>query len=368
MPARDGALPWRADAAVATNDPGHGRIAGSRVIGVERSEQLQAARQPKQAATRVVELAGDGFCRCRRMGFVRRGPRAVPAEHVPGSIAVKGWSRQAGRSHFLFDDNRDTMRLSSHCPGFGIWQASIRSYDRLGNDPLVGHRLVWLLHQAGAAPIRNNWLFFGGCAGDKVFEILVANLIGILEGARDTIVGFDLLDRESYRHALIQLSYWSDRPDAAMWFSLSFAAGRREALEDEAFVVKDVELTKAEQLLLMAAAVCGLGPRTDLSIARAGKVVYQAMDWAGLLDRNQTVWIPSTEHPGLTIYQTLMRMTNWEGGPRAERPGEVLFEAAASAEPQMFPASIRSSLRVVDGRGETSSKIVVAPSRMQPNL
>ena len=56
-----------------------------------------------------------------------------------------------------------------------LWQAYIRSYDRLGNDPYVGRRLVSLLHEAGAVPTRNNWVFFGGCAGNPVFADIPTN-------------------------------------------------------------------------------------------------------------------------------------------------------------------------------------------------
>ena len=69
-----------------------------------------------------------------------------------------------------------------------VWQAYIRSYDRLGNDPFVGRRLVGLLHAAGAVPTRNDWIFFGGCAGMPTFPDIVENLRNILVGARMPIL------------------------------------------------------------------------------------------------------------------------------------------------------------------------------------
>ena len=74
-----------------------------------------------------------------------------------------------------------------------LMHAYVRSYDRLGNDPFIGRRLVSLLHNAGAAPRRNNWLFFGTCAGDPAFPAWMANILGIFNGARESIISAGLL-------------------------------------------------------------------------------------------------------------------------------------------------------------------------------
>ena len=53
----------------------------------------------------------------------------------------------------LADDDHDVLRLWPEPPGLtDVWRAYQRSYDRHGNDPIVGRRLVQLLHQAGAQP------------------------------------------------------------------------------------------------------------------------------------------------------------------------------------------------------------------------
>jgi len=62
-----------------------------------------------------------------------------------------------------------------------IWRAYIRTYDRLGNDPFVGRRLVSLLHQAGRCS-PEHLIFFGGCSGQPVFADLVENLAGSWSG------------------------------------------------------------------------------------------------------------------------------------------------------------------------------------------
>lgn len=113
-------------------------------------------------------------------------------------------------------------------PGFGpLWHAYVRTYDRLGNEPLVGNRLVCLLWEAGAAPVRNTWIFFGSCAGSPDFLAYLENLAGILEGAREPIVAGGLLMAESFEAGLAALRTWGRRPDAAIWFARAWAEGRR---------------------------------------------------------------------------------------------------------------------------------------------
>jgi len=107
-----------------------------------------------------------------------------------------------------------------------IWGAYMRSYDRAGNDPYIGRRLVQLLHQAGAAPRRNTWLFFGGCAGGPNFEGFVRNLASILDGARGPILATGFTDEE-VTAAIDSLRAWEQRPDAAFWFAISWAEGVR---------------------------------------------------------------------------------------------------------------------------------------------
>ena len=128
----------------------------------------------------------------------------------------------------LEDDDHDLMRLWPEPPGFeSLWRAYVRSYERIGNDPLIGRRLVELLVRAGATPVRNTQIFFGSCAGSASFDALVHNLIGILEGALDTVVHFELIDAGYARESIDALREWSTRSDAAFWYTMSWAEARR---------------------------------------------------------------------------------------------------------------------------------------------
>jgi hypothetical protein len=108
-----------------------------------------------------------------------------------------------------------------------VWQAYIRTYDRLGNDPYVGRRLVSLLHAAGAVPVRNTWIFFGACAGSPHFPAIVENLEKILVGARPLILTTAHLDEASFDKAIAALREWSALSDAAFWFATCWAEGTR---------------------------------------------------------------------------------------------------------------------------------------------
>jgi hypothetical protein len=129
----------------------------------------------------------------------------------------------------LADDRHDIFRLWPEPAGFSrLWHCYLRTYDRNGNDPSIGHRLVSLLHAAGATPVRNTWLFFGACAGQvKVFSTYVDNLVGVLQSVRQPILSLGEFEPASFDGCLRAIREWSARPDAALWYAVSWAEGRR---------------------------------------------------------------------------------------------------------------------------------------------
>jgi ubiquinone/menaquinone biosynthesis C-methylase UbiE len=219
---------------------GMGRQVGptGRVVGIERSpEQLAEAR-------RQAELAGEAETVEFRQGDATRLPLTndewgtfdvvharFVLEHVTDPVAVVREMVRAvrpGGRVVLEDDAHDTFRLWPEPPGFGrLWASYLRTYDRVGNDPLIGHRLVSLLHQAGAAPVRNTWLFFGSCAGHPGLGAYVENLVRILNGVRQPIFDVGEVDAAGFDAGLAALREWGQRPDAAMWYAVSWAEGRR---------------------------------------------------------------------------------------------------------------------------------------------
>jgi SAM-dependent methyltransferase len=211
---------------------------GARVVGIERdADQLAEARRQACAdgEQNLVELRhGDALdlpLRDEEWGTFDIAHTRFLLEHVADPLSVvRGMIRAVRRGGriVLADDDHDVLRLWPEPPGLmSLWNAYIRSYDRLGNDPSVGRRLVWLLHAAGAVPVRNNWIFFGGCAGSPTFADVVLNLEKILVGARTIILSTAHIEPEFFDQALAALRSWSTRPDAAFWFAMCWAEGSR---------------------------------------------------------------------------------------------------------------------------------------------
>lgn len=218
------------------------RLAGpaGRVVGIERSpEQIRAAARAARAAREerlVVWRRGDALAmplsRSEWGSFDLAHARFL-LEHVPDPLAVVRAMVRAvrpGGRIVLEDDDHDVLRLWPEPPGFTpLWRAYIRSFDRLGNDPAVGRRLVQLLHDAGARPKRNTWVFFGSCSGSPDFAAYVDNAVGVVRGARGAILGGGLLPAREFDSALSAFDAWKRRRDAAFWFAIAWAEGRRPA-------------------------------------------------------------------------------------------------------------------------------------------
>jgi SAM-dependent methyltransferase len=215
--------------------------AGARVVGIERSaEQIAAARTLARASGEdgLVEIRqGDVLApplRDDEWGAFDLAHTRFVLEHVPDPLAVVRTMVRAvrpGGRIVLADDDHDVIRLWPEPPGFhALWAAYVRSFDRLGNDPFVGRRLVALLHDAGAAPVRNTWIFFGACSGSPAFEGFVENLVEVVAGARDVVLAQALLDAGTFDGALAAVRAWGRRPDAAIWYAVAWAEGvRRDA-------------------------------------------------------------------------------------------------------------------------------------------
>ncbi len=151
-------------------------------------------------------------------------------EHLPRPLdAVLDMTKavRMGGRIVLMDDDHANFHLWPEPAGFNsLWSAYIRSYDRLGNDPYIGRRLVSLLYDAGAKQIRNTCIFFGGCSGQPTFHPLVDNMIGVLEGARETVISEKLIDEGSFNDAIVSLRKWKLQDSAALWYPVCWAEGK----------------------------------------------------------------------------------------------------------------------------------------------
>jgi SAM-dependent methyltransferase len=211
---------------------------GGRVVAIEQSPAQLAEARRLAHVDREEDVAdlreGDALAlplREEEWGSFDVAHARFLLEHVPDPQAVVCTMVRAvrpGGRIVLADDDHDVLRLWPEPPGFmPVWQAYIRTYDRLGNDPFVGRRLVSLLHAAGAAPVRNTWVFFGSCAGSPVLPAVVENMARTLTGAREAILLTARTEPEWFERGIAALKEWSALPDAAFWFALSWAEGSR---------------------------------------------------------------------------------------------------------------------------------------------
>jgi hypothetical protein len=97
----------------------------------------------------------------------------------------------------------------------------------MGNDPLVGRKLLSLLHEAGARPVRNEWLFFGSCTGDEHFPALCDNFAGVLMEARERMLRDGHATTGAFDAAMGEFEAWRRRPDAGIWYGRCWAEGIR---------------------------------------------------------------------------------------------------------------------------------------------
>ena len=214
------------------------RATGVRVVGIERSADQIAEAERQAAEAGEVSLTefrqGDALqlpLRDEEWGTFDVAHTRFLLEHVRDPLstvqAMVRCVRPGGRI-VLEDDDHGLLRIWPEPPGFAeLWGAYQRSYEHLGNDPAIGRRLVSLLVEAGAAPLRNTFIFFGTCPGEPHFAHYVENLIGVINGARTTVVEAGLLDAASFDAAIVALREWSRDRTATLWYAVSWAEGRR---------------------------------------------------------------------------------------------------------------------------------------------
>ncbi len=208
------------------------RAAKTRLVGIERSEeQLQRAERHELLDLRRGDVLDPPLSEPEWGSFDLAHARFV-LEHVQDPLRVVRHMVRAvrpGGRLVLQDDDHDVFRAFPEPPGFaGLWRSFQRSYDRLGCDPFIGRRLVSLLHEAGAAPVRSTWLFFGACAGMPSFPNFVENIASQLAGARASIVGGGMMGAGDFDAALAAFSQWSALPQAAFWYAICWAEGVRK--------------------------------------------------------------------------------------------------------------------------------------------
>ena len=209
---------------------------GAKVVGVEREAQQRAVAEQQAAdagETGLVEFrAGDAtalpLADDERGQFDMAHARFL-LEHVRDPLAVVREMVSAvrlGGRVVLFDDDHELLRMWPDCPEVArAWQIYWQSYGDRGLDPLVGRRLPELLHQAGARPTRITSVFYGATRGMPLFDLVVDNLVGVLDGAADGLDRTGRLARGDMDTAIAAMHTWRTRDAATIWYALPLAEG-----------------------------------------------------------------------------------------------------------------------------------------------
>jgi ubiquinone/menaquinone biosynthesis C-methylase UbiE len=205
-------------------------------LGIERdSHQLETANKnlAKQGEIKWVEFRqGDAEnmpLKKEEWNSFDVGHARFVLEHLSkADIALRELVKavRPGGRVVLEDDDHMSMLLYPEPAGFSnLWTAYMRSYDRLGNDPYIGRRLVSLMYDSGLRTIRNDVVFFGDCAGSTTFKSYVANLVGVIETARKVMIEGNLISAVAMDEAMKNLREWPGLPYAALWYQIYWAVG-----------------------------------------------------------------------------------------------------------------------------------------------
>jgi ubiquinone/menaquinone biosynthesis C-methylase UbiE len=152
-------------------------------------------------------------------------------EHVTDPEGITSMMVRAARPGgriVVEDDNHEMLRLWPEPDGFHrLIQAYMDMFRHLGCDPLVGGRMVSLLHQTGAIPVRTALIPYTACKGSPLFDGIVRNLVEVVGGTRKAVVENGLLDAATFDAGVASLQAWAGLPDATVWYYICWAEGRR---------------------------------------------------------------------------------------------------------------------------------------------
>lgn len=211
---------------------------GGAVVGIERdARQLEGARRQAEESgeCELVDLReGDAYDPPLLEGewgsFDVVHSRFV-LEHLTrpqeaANIMVRA-AKPGGRI-ILQDDDHDVIRFSPGLSSFErVWHAYARCYAAMGMDGYIGRRLPEILRDAGAVPSHATWLNYGECAGSELFGVLTENMLGVIEGARETIAKHSEVSAAEVDAAASDYRRWQKHPAAVMWYAICYAEARK---------------------------------------------------------------------------------------------------------------------------------------------
>jgi ubiquinone/menaquinone biosynthesis C-methylase UbiE len=204
-----------------------------RVIGIERETAQIEAGKKLMDRKRAEIRQGDAYAfpleddEWGSFDIVHARFLLEHLERPAGVVSAMVRAAKPGGRIILEDDDHEALILYPAVPEFeALWRAYARAYEAGGRDPRVGRKLVALLSEAGAKPVRCDWPFFGACAGSETFDTIITNCRSILTGARESIVNGGGISATDFDAGLRAYDAWRMRPDASYWYCTFWAEGR----------------------------------------------------------------------------------------------------------------------------------------------
>lgn len=205
---------------------------GAYVVGLERDEQQISKARSVFGEVEFIQadIANLELNNALWNSFDLAHARFV-LEHLPDPLRVVTYMAEAirpGGLVILSDDDHSVMSIFPEIDGFKeLWHGYAQSYILNGNDPYVGRKLVYLLSESGVRPVRNGFTFFGSCSGAPHFNDYVSNLIGVLEGARDSMIENGVTNENQFSRVVGNIRSWARSAHAAIWYPLHYAIGQK---------------------------------------------------------------------------------------------------------------------------------------------
>lgn len=152
-------------------------------------------------------------------------------EHLRKPSRAVGQMFQAcrpGGRIVLIDDDHTLFRLDPTLNSWdNLWEAYQAAFFHNGTNPNIGRELVSLLGNAGCREIGQGFLQFGSWRGSPDFHDYVDNIVGILKGARATMMKYQVIDPVVFDTSITALRRWARRKNATIWYPLNRAEGIR---------------------------------------------------------------------------------------------------------------------------------------------
>jgi SAM-dependent methyltransferase len=128
----------------------------------------------------------------------------------------------------LTEGDYETLRLWPAMPAVDeLWRALIRACIDQRRDPYLGRKLVAMLRVADLELVGCGSIDLGGCSGSPQWLHLADHFVDLIADTREEILGSSAIAGDLFDEVVASFREWTGRADAALWFPLCWAEGRK---------------------------------------------------------------------------------------------------------------------------------------------